>query len=131
MQIRSSCEKLPDCYFRFPLDYPGDDLSLGRGRELRRCFTAGGRVVFKKRGERVTRLELATSSLARRCSTTELHPQFAGPAVLYAKAGSGGNNVRHVPRCKAFVVIAQLGSSYRFFLNPNPLEPASHYKEYL
>src|SRR5207253_1576769 len=26
--------------------------------------------------ERVTRLELATSSLARRCSTTELHPQF-------------------------------------------------------
>src|SRR5216110_3803001 len=25
--------------------------------------------------ERVTRLELATSSLARRCSTTELHPQ--------------------------------------------------------
>ena len=27
-----------------------------------------------KRLERVTRLELATSSLARRCSTTELHP---------------------------------------------------------
>ena len=27
--------------------------------------------------ERVTRLELATSSLARRCSTTELHPQPA------------------------------------------------------
>src|SRR6266567_2004055 len=26
--------------------------------------------------QRVTRLELATSSLARRCSTTELHPQF-------------------------------------------------------
>jgi hypothetical protein len=26
--------------------------------------------------ERVTRLELATSSLARRCSTTELHPQL-------------------------------------------------------
>ena len=26
--------------------------------------------------ERVTRLELATSSLARRCSTTELHPHF-------------------------------------------------------
>ena len=25
--------------------------------------------------ERVTRLELATCSLARRCSTTELHPQ--------------------------------------------------------
>src|SRR5207237_9353226 len=25
--------------------------------------------------ERVTRLELATSSLARRCSTTELHPR--------------------------------------------------------
>src|SRR6266513_6011326 len=30
----------------------------------------------KRRLERVTRLELATSSLARRCSTTELHPQF-------------------------------------------------------
>ncbi len=28
--------------------------------------------------ERVTRLELATSSLARRCSTTELHPQPPG-----------------------------------------------------
>src|SRR6266700_6730560 len=26
--------------------------------------------------QRVTRLELATSSLARRCSTTELHPRF-------------------------------------------------------
>src|SRR5437868_4118254 len=30
----------------------------------------------QKRMERVTRLELATSSLARRCSTTELHPRF-------------------------------------------------------
>ena len=30
----------------------------------------------KRRLERVTRLELATSSLARRCSTTELHPRF-------------------------------------------------------
>ncbi len=30
----------------------------------------------KRRLERVTRLELATSSLARRCSTTELHPQL-------------------------------------------------------
>jgi integrase len=30
----------------------------------------------KRRLERVTRLELATSSLARRCSTTELHPQI-------------------------------------------------------
>src|SRR5947207_8160902 len=28
-----------------------------------------------KKNQRVTRLELATSSLARRCSTTELHPQ--------------------------------------------------------
>jgi hypothetical protein len=28
------------------------------------------------KNERVTRLELATSSLARRCSTTELHPQI-------------------------------------------------------
>src|SRR5438874_13269769 len=30
----------------------------------------------RRRMERVTRLELATSSLARRCSTTELHPRF-------------------------------------------------------
>src|SRR5438477_12346130 len=29
----------------------------------------------KRKLERVTRLELATSSLARRCSTTELHPR--------------------------------------------------------
>lgn len=29
------------------------------------------------RVERVTRLELATSSLARRCSTTELHPHLS------------------------------------------------------
>src|SRR5205085_5428890 len=39
----------------------------------------------KRRLERVTRLELATSSLARRCSTTELHPRkrigiIAGPS---------------------------------------------------
>src|ERR1043166_2892553 len=33
-------------------------------------------VVLKRRLERVTRLELATSSLARRCSTTELHPRL-------------------------------------------------------
>src|SRR5438034_7183862 len=32
----------------------------------------------KRRLERVTRLELATSSLARRCSTTELHPRKVG-----------------------------------------------------
>ena len=31
----------------------------------------------KRSLERVTRVELATSSLARRCSTTELHPRFA------------------------------------------------------
>ena len=36
------------------------------------------RLRFKRRLERVTRLELATSSLARRCSTTELHPRFQG-----------------------------------------------------
>jgi hypothetical protein len=34
--------------------------------------------VLQEKLERVTRLELATSSLARRCSTTELHPQTAG-----------------------------------------------------
>src|SRR3954447_16351846 len=34
------------------------------------------RFSYDRRLERVTRLELATSSLARRCSTTELHPHF-------------------------------------------------------
>src|SRR5438067_738994 len=38
----------------------------------------------KRRLERVTRLELATSSLARRCSTTELHPRV--------KAGSNNRS---------------------------------------
>jgi hypothetical protein len=38
--------------------------------------SAGPWLQFRRRLERVTRLELATSSLARRCSTTELHPQF-------------------------------------------------------
>jgi hypothetical protein len=32
--------------------------------------------------ERVTRLELATSSLARRCSTTELHPQLERDEIM-------------------------------------------------
>src|SRR6476660_9167821 len=32
--------------------------------------------LVRPKRERVTRLELATSSLARRCSTTELHPHF-------------------------------------------------------
>ena len=32
--------------------------------------------------ERVTRLELATSSLARRCSTTELHPRFEREEIM-------------------------------------------------
>src|SRR5204863_5638378 len=35
-------------------------------------------------GERVTRLELATSSLARRCSTTELHPRLRGVGIMSA-----------------------------------------------
>lgn len=34
--------------------------------------------------ERVTRVELATSSLARRRSTTELHPQFEGGNNVYS-----------------------------------------------
>src|SRR5213593_79467 len=32
--------------------------------------------------ERVTRLELATSSLARRCSTTELHPRLEREEIM-------------------------------------------------
>src|SRR6266496_988063 len=33
-------------------------------------------------GQRVTRLELATSSLARRCSTTELHPRIEREEIM-------------------------------------------------
>src|SRR5204863_166411 len=36
----------------------------------------------KRRLERVTRLELATSSLARRCSTTELHPHLERVGIM-------------------------------------------------
>jgi hypothetical protein len=59
----------------------------------------------KRRLERVTRLELATSSLARRCSTTELHPQFTYekrhnkpsrkygcPAILHGIRSSSNEN---------------------------------------
>src|SRR5438552_2929544 len=52
-----------------------------------RC--GGGRIWIQKREcragtklERVTRLELATSSLARRCSTTELHPQTERVGIM-------------------------------------------------
>src|SRR5437868_7998163 len=34
--------------------------------------------LVRAKRQRVTRLELATSSLARRCSTTELHPHKSG-----------------------------------------------------
>ena len=68
-----------DAYYLAGL--PGVSWVVG-GVRLRQGF--GGRsslrlaLRFKRRLERVTRLELATSSLARRCSTTELHPHFAG-----------------------------------------------------
>ena len=48
-------------------------------------FYAGARRFAQRSGyknERVTRLELATSSLARRCSTTELHPHFWGKQIM-------------------------------------------------
>ena len=56
---------------------PAVALFLGRSalawlRRTRSSLTFAG---LKRRLERVTRLELATSSLARRCSTTELHPR--------------------------------------------------------
>ena len=41
----------------------------------------------------MTRLELATSSLARRCSTTELHPHFEEK-----------NNVERGTRCNLLVI---------------------------
>src|SRR5437588_4343560 len=45
---------------------------------LRRTHSSLRSAALKRRLERVTRLELATSSLARRCSTTELHPRLEG-----------------------------------------------------
>src|SRR6202035_420884 len=48
--------------------------------------------MFKRRLERVTRLELATSSLARRCSTTELHPHFEGVGIMAQQAHSATVN---------------------------------------
>src|SRR5437899_9388865 len=47
---------------------------------------------LKKRLERVSRLELATSSLARRCSTTELHPQLEGVEIMAQQAHSATVN---------------------------------------
>ena len=53
---------------------------------LRRGYGARSGLRFalrsKRRLERVTRLELATSSLARRCSTTELHPRFEREEIM-------------------------------------------------
>src|SRR5207247_7001710 len=46
----------------------------------------------KRRMERVTRLELATSSLARRCSTTELHPRLEGVEIMAQQAHSATVN---------------------------------------
>src|SRR6266566_574023 len=46
----------------------------------------------KRRLERVTRLELATSSLARRCSTTELHPLLEGIEIMAQQAHSATVN---------------------------------------
>src|SRR4029077_19662047 len=46
------------------------------------CLKIGARL----KTQRVTRLELATSSLARRCSTTELHPRFTYEKRPHKKA---------------------------------------------
>ena len=70
--------------------------------------------------ERVTRLELATSSLARRCSTTELHPHFTRQPSLQVKAGAGRNNV-HPPSRRKTLIGAKM-------LNPKHLPVASQLK---
>src|SRR6266487_462626 len=64
--------------------------------------------------QRVTRLELATSSLARRCSTTELHPRFL----------EGSNNVQRSSRRN--LLIARINANIVKFLNPNRARPPSH-----
>jgi hypothetical protein len=45
----------------------------------------------RRRLERVTRLELATSSLARRCSTTELHPHSKAE-IIARRVGCASRN---------------------------------------
>src|SRR2546423_10846270 len=50
------------------------------------------RYALKRKMEGVTRLELATSSLARRCSTTELHPRFEGTEIMAQSAFSATAN---------------------------------------
>src|SRR5207244_6682676 len=82
---------------------------------LRRGYGARSGLRFelhaKRRLERVTRLELATSSLARRCSTTELHPQFL----------RGNNNVQRPAPCNLLIASASLK-----LLNPNSALSASY-----
>ena len=45
--------------------------------------------------ERVTRFERATSSLARKCSTTELHPLFLW-AVIVEHDAAGASGILHI-----------------------------------
>src|SRR6266480_125548 len=55
------------------------------GDAMRRCLQISAALRTAKRlkkNQRVTRLELATSSLARRCSTTELHPRFEREEIM-------------------------------------------------
>src|SRR5947208_13172974 len=66
------------------------------------------------KNERVTRLELATSSLARRCSTTELHPHFEREGIMAS----------HLPDAR--FLSGRNDSKMRLFLNPNGGLPASH-----
>src|SRR5205823_7168823 len=65
--------------------------------------------------ERVTRLELATSSLARRCSTTELHPR--------AKVGS---NNRSPLRLRKVFPVAVAPSAMRRFAQRSCYKARSH-----
>ena len=65
-------------------------VACGVGRILdTSCYTHGYRITsLLEFGEmeRVTRFERATSSLARKCSTTELHPLYCAIAALAALA---------------------------------------------
>src|SRR5436190_13198826 len=57
---------------------------------------------IQSRNQRVTRVELATFSLATRRSTTELHPHFCLPAAAFSEGWRGRQIMSSRPRGATF-----------------------------
>src|SRR6266576_804598 len=57
---------------------------------------------IQSRNQRVTRVELATFSLATRRSTTELHPHFCLPAAAFSEGWRGRQIMSNRPRGATF-----------------------------